>query len=280
LVMESYNINDNVLNTLDSDVIQDDLFKCFFDELGDIESGFDSLDSIGESSCGSSPSSPIETTLLLKPIKPDPEEIPTKSPNIKKKRKTTKRNDSRTSKKQRINIKKEEEIKTEFSNDPKPEKNKKRLEANKKSAQASRERKKILKNELEITVKKLSEENKDLNKEIIELQTENKVLKGEFIQLQRMISQSPMFGIPSKGPSGEIGQTFSGAAFMYLIIVLQSFSQHFLSQLQTTNIPLEIANNTIICLMISPSNYLIFRITFQIKKQYRHINNTYFLLLF
>jgi len=171
--------------------------------------------------------------------------------NLKKKRKTNRKTGGQLSKKQRVLIKSEENIKIEvLGSRPKPEKHKKRLEANKKSAQASRERKKVLRTELEIKLEQLSSENKTLNKEIIELETENKVLKSEFIQLQKIIAQTPT-NLLNQGPSransqtlGKIGKTtngnskpgegtptstFSGAAFMYLIIVLQSFSQHFSS---------------------------------------------------
>jgi len=149
----------------------------------------------------------------------------------------------------------------------KPEKHKKRLEANKKSAQASRERKKVLKSELELKVQQLSEENRSLGKEIIELETENKVLKSEFIQLQRIISQAPAISLgktseeirsPSNGKithskttQGEVKSmesncppVFSAAAFMYLVIVLQSFSQHFTSLLPESKRQLMELSNT------------------------------------
>jgi len=125
-----------------------------------------------------------------------------------------------------------------------------RLEANKLSAQASRERKKQLKSILEIKVNDLSEENKILSKEMTQLETENKVLKAEFIQLQNLIFQSPILGklmaqqlsmnlpsveemekkklkqsnqIPLFTPSASTDP----ASFMYLLVVLQTFSHYF-----------------------------------------------------
>jgi len=123
----------------------------------------------------------------------------------------------------------------------KPEKHQKRLEANKKSAQASRERKKILKGDLEFKLQELFQQNQTLSKEIIQLETENKVLKNEFIQLQNIISQStlPLLGSTLKFEEAETSNTFSGTAFMYLLIVLETFSQHFTSLLPKTN-PVEI----------------------------------------
>lgn len=70
------------------------------------------------------------------------------------------------------------------------DKYKKRLAANKKSAQASRERKKVLKDELELKVEELEAENSELATAITEMETENKVLKREFISLQKLINES------------------------------------------------------------------------------------------
>jgi len=128
-----------------------------------------------------------------------------------------------------------------------------RLEANKLSAQASRERKKQLKNILEDQMTQLEEENTSLSNEITQLETENKVLKGEFVQLQSLIAQSPVLSklmaqqismnlptieemenmkierqletqtVPLFTPSASTDP----AAFMYLMIVLQTFSQYF-----------------------------------------------------
>ena len=65
-----------------------------------------------------------------------------------------------------------------------------RLQANKKSAQASRERKKALKVELEAKLQILTRENASLHTQTTQLETENKVLKNEFIQLQNLINDS------------------------------------------------------------------------------------------
>jgi septal ring factor EnvC (AmiA/AmiB activator) len=133
----------------------------------------------------------------------------------------------------------------------------KRLEANKKSAQASRERKKQLKDELEKKVLDITAENRRMATEITQLETENKVLKGEFIQLQKIIADSPVLSklmdratsvqlalsdkermmkaeeIPSS--SSTSSPNSNTAAFMYLMIVLQSFGQHFAALGQTPN---------------------------------------------
>jgi len=144
----------------------------------------------------------------------------------------------------------------------------KRLEANKLSAQASRERKKQLKFTLEEQMGQLEAENKQLGTEITQLETENKVLKGEFVQLQNLIAQSPILSklmaqqISMSLPSVEEMElrkekkikelsnsaqplftpsaTTDPAAFMYLLIVLQTFSQQLkynVSDLRTMQIP-------------------------------------------
>jgi len=250
------------INQLVKNMTEQELYSSFFGELNEIEGGYDSLDSFGEEHLGSSPSSPPEVIdgIILRPIKPDPEASPPLTRAPQKKRKTARKNVNQTNKKPRVSVKQEEKKFEVLGHAPKPEKHKKRLEANKKSAQASRERKKILKNELEIKVQELSQENKNLCKEIIELETENKVLKSEFIQLQKIISQSPVNllassnnkspvkgkGIKKTNGDSKDAQSncppgFSGAAFMYLVIVLQSFSQHFLS-LQESKGMIELPN--------------------------------------
>jgi hypothetical protein len=134
----------------------------------------------------------------------------------------------------------------------------KRLEANKLSAQASRERKKHLKNTLEEQANQLLQENSKLGIEITQLETENKVLKGEFLQLQNLIAQSPIFSklmaqrISLNLPSVEQmeqkrlerlemnskslplftpSQSSDPTALMYLMIVMQTFSQFWNTQI-------------------------------------------------
>jgi len=103
---------------------------------------------------------------------------------------------TRASKKPKIEVKEEPNVvyvdypsSSRKGEDPKYSK---RLIANKKSAQASRERKKVLKVELEQKLKELATENSSLGTQITQLETENKVLKSEFVHLQRMISESPI----------------------------------------------------------------------------------------
>jgi len=150
-----------------------------------------------------------------------------------------------------ISNKKPKIVKQEAPLVPKREdKYQKRLIANKKSAQASRERKKALKIELEKKVLELSGENSSLATSITELQTENKVLKGEFVHLQKVINDSAILSkimaranmdtlpAPSFVPFDEddchsirkllpVSTPLNTAACMYLMIVLYSFSQHF-----------------------------------------------------
>jgi len=107
------------------------------------------------------------------------------------------------------------------------------LEANKKSAQASRERKKALRVELEIKYDQLKQENAQLGTQITELETENKVLKGEFVHLQNLITHSahlskimdkanlanaPLLTLPKN-----VSETT--AALFYLMVVLKTFGQ-------------------------------------------------------
>jgi len=118
------------------------------------------------------------------------------------------------------------------------DKYKKRLQANKKSAQASRERKKQLKTELEIQVNYLVEENSSLGTQITELETENKVLKNEFLQLQRLISDSAILSKlmaranmslmpPVPETPVKPSSTAQIAAWWYLMIVLYSFNHYW-----------------------------------------------------
>jgi len=121
----------------------------------------------------------------------------------------------------------------------KPEKDdkyQKRLAANKKSAQASRERKKALRSELEAKFDSLQSENASLSKQITELETENKVLKGEFANLQNLITQSAhlsklMEKANMNAPIISLPPTIrdNSAAALYLMIVLKAFGHYFTS---------------------------------------------------
>ena len=124
-----------------------------------------------------------------------------------------------------------------------------RLQANKKSAQASRyllfstlvmlfrERKKALKVELEQKVEILTKENAFLRTQMIQLETENRVLKNEFVQLQNTISESAIMSramakqlslLPTESVDGTVDKnTAQAAATLYLMMVLHSFGQYF-----------------------------------------------------
>jgi len=106
----------------------------------------------------------------------------------------------------------------------KDDKYSKRLEANKKSAQASRQRKKALKIELEAKLAFLSKENADILSQMASLETENKVLKTEFIELQGLISNaSKSFELDNTN----LKSNSSIVAMLYLLVVLYSFRGHF-----------------------------------------------------
>lgn len=171
---------------------------------------------------------------------------------------------------------KHEPVKIEQKPIKREEKYQKRLQANKRSAQASRERKKALKIELEQKVEELSEENSSLGTAITELETENKVLKNEFIHLQRLIGESSILSklmakanVNSSTSETTETQTNTSAsttdststivdplsqaldslapppmnttAFMYLMIVMYTFSQHF-SNVNPSSVPLKPLN--------------------------------------
>jgi len=109
----------------------------------------------------------------------------------------------------------------------------KRLEANKKSAQASRERKKLLRAELEVKLDFLTRENSELQIQMTQLATENKVLKNEFIQLQNMVNESAAsklnYDLPIRfDEDSKSNVNTQTAAALYLMVVLHSFGQHFL----------------------------------------------------
>eukprot|EP01114_Cavostelium_apophysatum_P017004 TRINITY_DN4956_c0_g1_i1.p1 TRINITY_DN4956_c0_g1~~TRINITY_DN4956_c0_g1_i1.p1 ORF type:complete len:287 (-),score=60.95 TRINITY_DN4956_c0_g1_i1:73-933(-) len=200
---------------------------------------------------------------LLQPIKQEPTEEkanPRLVEVLPEKRKSP-REASKVNKKARV-IKPEtkpEPVKVEFPTGKytagtvkKEDKYQKRLQANKRSAQASRERKKALKIELEQKVDELVEENAQLGTAITELETENKVLKNEFIHLQRLIGESSILTklmaranmslLPPEVPETADGQANRNAAnptaFFYLMIVLYTFNQHF-NQMRTlpTSLP-------------------------------------------
>jgi len=169
-------------------------------------------------------------------------EIEAPEKNTKRPAATPKR--ARSSKKPKIEVKQETNL--VYVDHPSSyrkveDKHSKRLIANKKSAQASRERKKQLKVLLEHKVKELTAENSELGTKITQLQTENKVLKGEFVHLQRMISESPilskmmarsnMESLPELDPKmrKELPPALTNAACFYLMVMLYSFGQHFTS---------------------------------------------------
>jgi len=109
-----------------------------------------------------------------------------------------------------------------------------RLQANKKSAQASRERKKALKAELEIKLESLTKENAQMRDRIIQMDTENKVLKNEFVELQNLIGNSKIMSnslsatpLPIQLDSAETVKPNQAAAALYLMIVLHSFGNMF-----------------------------------------------------
>jgi len=122
----------------------------------------------------------------------------------------------------------------------------KRLEANKKSAQASRERKKALKAELEIRLEFLTQENAELLTEITVLETENRVLKNEFMQLQNMVNESALASklmakqlsadLPAKFESEDPKATNNAAAAFYLMFLL-SVGQTFMKNPVSVNSP-------------------------------------------
>jgi len=205
---------------------------------------------------------PLENwTDTLVEVKPDPESIQmlqvlpeesiTRVP-VKRETKKPRRSGSQKSKKSKT-VKEESD-----------DKYLRRLEANKLSAQASRERKKQLKTLLEEQMNILSTENSKLGTEITQLETENKVLKSEFVQLQTLISQSPILSklmaqqisinLPTieemeqkkmdklqKRVESETLPLFTPslnsdpAAFMYLMVMLQTFGQYFNNQAVNTN---------------------------------------------
>jgi len=133
----------------------------------------------------------------------------------------------------------------------------KRLVANKRSAQASRERKKQMRDELEGKVISLTKENADLQIAITAMQTENKVLKEEFIQLQNIINDSAA-SITKLSPKMQYDASDDlkkpklasspFAAAIYLMIFLNSFGQYFnqMATIQQANTLLAANNNAVL----------------------------------
>lgn len=105
-------------------------------------------------------------------------------------------------------------------------------------------------------MEEISKEKRKLETAITQLETENQVLKGEFIQLQRLISESAVLSklmaraasvslaksddermqkelelkqeIATSNPSEDLlSSNGNAAAFMYMMIILQSFGPHF-----------------------------------------------------
>jgi len=198
-------------------------------------------------------------------IKPDPEAMQTEEvefPLTKAPTKEKKKSGRRGTKRKTTLVKaaKQEEEEEEVD-----DKYLKRLEANKISAQASRERKKQLKNYLEEQMNTLSQENSKLGTEITQLETENKVLRSEFIQLQNLIAQSPILSkvkaqqysislptmeqleqkkldrIQSKIDSPSLplfapSTSTDPSALMYLMVLMQTFNQYWNNQLANSTI--------------------------------------------
>jgi hypothetical protein len=119
----------------------------------------------------------------------------------------------------------------------------KRLLANKKSAQASRERKKNLRGELEQKVIDLSKENTNLQIQITEVETENKVLANEVIQLQKLIEDSTQmtkfaamqqYNNPLQFDTSRLLKPITAspvAAALYMMAILNTYGHYF------TNLP-------------------------------------------
>jgi len=153
----------------------------------------------------------------LEDCQEDPSHIQTDPKNVKKKKVTKNSNKSRTASSRKkisnststpanasslsplipivfVNRFPIGKVTTEFKEkkEETDEKYKKRLISNKRSAQASRERKKLLKNELEAKLAELRKGQLALLESISELETENKVLKREFMNLQQLISDSAL----------------------------------------------------------------------------------------
>jgi len=258
--MESLNYADSLtFDSLFSNISEDDLYKCFIQTNSNSNEQNETSSQI--SSVVEGPEFPDLASIdlsefFLQPVKAEPIDSPKLSifshsdlQDIKRKMPLK---ENKLIKKQKLEVKQEFKIEPlKFSK--KEDKYQKRLQANKRSAQASRERKKALKVELEQKVDELTEENANLGTQITELETENKVLKNEFIHLQRLIGDSSILSklmakastpnstpilnpnllqlstIPSQETdiSKQQPQNYNGAAFTYLMVILYTFGQHF-----------------------------------------------------
>jgi hypothetical protein len=206
----------------------------------------------------------IQPTVYIKPDPDAPLQLPQSPQLIHDSKKRRVSSSDSTAKKHRTqpivktqakgNVKKEEDHE---SKGEEGEKYFKRLEANKKSAQASRERKKHLRDELEKKLSEISAQNTKMATEITQLETENKVLKGEFIQLQKLISDSAVLSkLMERATSMQLAAndnertmkaapmnytpstselSSNASAFLHLMIILQSFGHYFASMPQSPN---------------------------------------------
>jgi len=166
---------------------------------------------------------------------------PTEQNDLPQKRRPFTENDS-LHKKTRM-IKKEPKQEPSTITPPSDEKHIKRLIANKKSAQASRQRKKVLKADLEEKFEQYTTEHEKLKEEVISLETENRLLKTEFLHVQKMITDSPFLTkflmaqlmnlvhenpqalkIPSSTVANNPGQM---ASMVCLLMILHSFGPFF-----------------------------------------------------
>jgi hypothetical protein len=115
----------------------------------------------------------------------------------------------------------------------------KRLEANKKSAQASRERRKALKSELESKLDVLVKENTDISSQLTLLETENKILRGEYTQLQSLIADATArakgFGPEDAVPLKK--NNFLTSAFYYFLYAMYAYQQQKQQQVDMQNLP-------------------------------------------
>lgn len=251
--METLNYADSLtFDSILSSISEDDLYKCFIQTTADQNNddvATNQLPNVLEGPEFPDLASIDLSEFFLQPVKPEPIDSPkvsvfnhAEAPDIKRK---IPLKDNKLIKKQKLEFKKEVKIEAPKVS-KKEDKYQKRLQANKRSAQASRERKKALKVELEQKVDELTEENANLGTQITELETENKVLKNEFIHLQRLICDSSILSklmakasspMPSSN-STQVKETDAnltlptnsnnyGAAFTYLMVILYSFGQHF-----------------------------------------------------
>jgi len=209
------------------DMTEDELYKSFLNDNGGGEATFSSLPDISNYSTEVLPSLPIATQIATSPsqsISQTPQQVQVLP--VKKEVSSVK---TSSAKKQKVEKQKDERYH-------------KRLVANKKSAQASRERKKLLRGELEDKIVALTKENANLLISITAVETENKVLQNEFVQLQNMINDStsmtkfaamqqynnPLQYDTSAALKGIVSSPMATA--LYMMVVLNSFSHIFNKQ--------------------------------------------------